>query len=253
MNKSKPETMFGKPVEGSFEIYLKQKELEKSKVETPQIIQTPTIDNNLEFWTIPNVNYRGNTQSYELSKNLLPAKTQSQFASDYQTAITNNQFHSADMRLYHAIFNEVYNQRNSPDSEEIRAFLNESLRNNWLTTLTRIQYQPKGKDIVIHNYNTSDEYKLEEKIVGPDRSIEQSDDSALKTLTGMESAKLNQIYQWINNTNGFIWRVNSKPNNIEERVARLNADSVRFNLYCYWYPDGASASLGVRRSKKISP
>ena len=109
-----PEYLFGHKVEGSLERVLK-------KQPPKQIILSSD-----DFWTISNVGYRNKTESYDLSKTLLPAMNQGD-ASKY----SQDNFHTPDMPLYHAIFKSLYDQRNAPESETARKFLQEEMRIKW--------------------------------------------------------------------------------------------------------------------------
>ena len=226
-------------------------EIAQALLEAPRMTSEFHPKDNSEFWIIPKVNYRSKTENYELSRKLLPAQTQDQFALSYDAAVLNNQFHSLDMILMHAILDSLHLQKDSlPYAEEARAFIRESIRGNPITALTRIIYTPSGKDKVIHNYNTKEKYSLDEHIVGKDGFINPADNDALKAITGLGSSRLNEIYQWINNANCHIWRVNSKPESISERAVWFDADSGRVSLYCYRSPDDLYFSFGVRRSQK---
>jgi hypothetical protein len=139
----------------------------------------------------------------------------------------------------------------------MRTTLKELSRANWLMTLTRIKYAPKGKDTVIHNFGLKDKYDLQEDFMGADGELPAgSPVSVYQTLLGTQSnlKKIKGVFDWLNDTNSnYIWRVNSKPSSIDERVARFFADSVGAGFNCNGDPSGSGSSLGVRFSgaKKI--
>ncbi|MFA5174467.1 MAG: hypothetical protein WC438_04775 [Candidatus Pacearchaeota archaeon] len=213
-----------------------------------------SIINVGDYWTIPNVSYRNGIHTFDLSKTLLEngqAKTQEQWAEYRKIAQPKAEFYTGDMPLYHAVFTALFEQKDNPQfkqiAEEARQFIQNSMRQKCPITLTRIAYQPRGKDKIIHNYKTNEQYELEEKIIGPDRLIESGDCLALKSLLGNgDINKINSVYQWINQTNAYLWRLNEKPKNVDERVARFNALSDGVDLDCYGVPEDADASLGVR-------
>ena len=68
--------------------------------------------------------------------------------------------------------------------------------------------------------------------MGSDGYIEDiSDKNVLKLFLGTNDIEqINIISQWFNNTNMSLWRLNSKPKQVEERVARFNAYSSRLDL-----------------------
>src|SRR3989344_4184184 len=198
------------------------------------------IKSTEDYWQIPGVEYRGETSMYDLSKTPLPSKTQEEHANQRKIAMQNNDFYLADMPLDHAIFTAACKQPNSKQKEEIRRFIQEQIRSKYPMTLTRIAFSPRGKDKIIHNFGTNEQYNLEEDIVGPDREIKSEDRNALNALLGTDNIhEINEVYNWINNTPTSIWRVNQKPEQIEERVAGFSANSDRFYLSCGGYPQGS--------------
>ena len=236
-----PKYLMGRPVDE----WLKE-DRKKSQPEK-QAPLNPNLESKIDSWKISNVNYRNNTYVVDLAKELLPAKTQDAHAQHRKQAQPKGDFYVGDMSLYHSLFTALYNQKGNPQTEEIRAFIQKQMRATWLVTLTRIAYQPNGKDKIIHNYNTKDKYELQENIIGPDRAITNKDSSALKSILGSgDISQIKEVYNWINQTPSWIWRVNSSPNQIDERVARFLACSDWASLSCDRNPDGTVSALGVR-------
>ena len=206
-----------------------------------------------DFWSVPGVEYRNGIYRINLAKQLLNngnAKTQEQWIEYYKQAKQRGEFYTGDMPLYHALFTALYKQKDNlqkkSEIEEAREFIQKQMRKKWLTTLTRIAYQPNGKDKVMHNYKTSEQYELEENIVGKDRFIESGDRNTLKALLLTDNIQeINSIYQWLNQTKTYLLRLNSKPENVVERVARFDASSVRTRLNG-WDPENSDSSLGVQ-------
>ena len=212
------------------------------------------INSTADYWNIEGVNYKNKFYSVQLAKSLLDngnAKTQAQWAEYSVLAKQNGSFYTGDMPLYHAVFTSLFKQKDNSKSkkeiEEARAFIQKQMREKYLMTLTRIPYQPIGKDKIIHNYRTNEEYELNEDIVGPDREIITGDKKALTAILGTDDIdEIKSVYKWINQTPAWIWRVNSKPKNINERVAWFVAGTGRAVLNCDRVPDYSDASLGVR-------
>jgi hypothetical protein len=231
----------------------KPKKPKENQKEKQTIQQDPQIISSEDYWTISGVNYRKGIYSVNLMKSLLDGgnkKTQYDWAEYSRTAQENNLPYTADMPLHHSVIKTAYEQRDHPDfkqtAEEIRQFIHKTFREGWPTTLTRIAYQPNGKDKIIHNYSMPNEYSLDELIVGPDREIEGRDKNALKAILGTDNLKeIQDIYQWLNQTPTWIWRVDDKPINIDERVAWFGAGSNRTVLGCDRYPSDQDSSLGV--------
>ena len=204
---------------------------------------------NQDFWTIP-LNQNKKIIQIDLLKTLLDNKT-SRTQEQWSEYTRNNEFGVASMPLYHALFKSLY-QGNHPNKEEIRLFLKKSIRNNYLQTLTRIEYNPKPKDKVIHNYRLNSQYQVLENIIGPDRNITKDDSFALKAL--IEDDKINEInkvYKWLNETDTYLLRVNSRPFIKDVREAGFSAYSGGVSFGCNRNPSSSYPALGVRAREKI--
>ncbi|MEK6820585.1 MAG: hypothetical protein AABX71_02630 [Nanoarchaeota archaeon] len=246
-----PKIFAGKPIEGAMERALAGLEkTSKPKAKSHSKNSDAVISSIADCWQIQGVNYRNNIIRVDLAKQLLDsgkAKTQDRWAEYRNIAEPKGDFYTGDMPLYHAVFTALFNQKDKSESEEAKQFIQKSMREKWLMTLTRPAYQPKGKDKIIHNYNTNDFYPLEETIVGPDRKIAKADSLALKNILGTGNIKeIKDIYKWLNDTDTYLYRLNSKPSKVDERVAWFGAGSGRLGLYCDRYPDFSISSLGVR-------
>ncbi len=246
MNIKIPKTFAGKPIKGAIKRVLAKSEKTNKTPKNENKNSDINIQSIDDYWQIQGVNYMNEIKTINLAQQLLPNMTQDKHAEYREQAISKGEFYTGDMPLYHAVFTALFNQKDKPESEQARQFIKKSMREKWLMTLTRIAYQPRGKDKIIHNYNTKDEYSLEENIVGEDRFIEDADRSALKALLGTDNIQeIKDIYNWINGTDTYIWRINSKPNKVDERVTRFDAGSGRADLACGRGPDGGDPSLGV--------
>ena len=206
-----------------------------------------------DFWRINNVFYRNVNCTIDLAKVLLDngsSKTQSKWIEYSRQAKAKGDFYVGDMPLYHAVFTAL-SKTQSKDAEEAKEFIRSQMRSKWLMTLTRIKYMPKEKDEAIHNFGMDDEYTLKGVIVGQNGFIESGDSDCLEALLGTGNiSEINKVYQWLNGTNVHIWRLNSKPKNIDERVAGFNAYSGRADHDCDEVPGYSVSSLGVR---KVAP
>lgn len=200
-----------------------------------------------DFWEVPNIHYRGNTLTADLSKKLLPARTQKQHA-EHRNPTGENDFVTMDMPFYIAMFNSLFEQRNSlAYAGQARDFIQETIRKKFPITLTRIGYPQRGKDKVTHNYGTTDEYCVGANIVGPDRIIQKEDREATNAVLGTRDiCRLHKIFNWLNKTDLSIYRLNEKPQELTECVARLGANPGSARVDCYRHLGIAIASLGVR-------
>ena len=210
--------------------------METETKESGIIYESPVLTWQAEKrFVIPNVSYRGQTGTYRLFENMTRAWNQEQLAELYETEKQKGNPIPTDAPLIWAIATSAYNFRNqNPQaSEKLRQFLRQGM-SEYPNTLTRIVYAPEGSDKIIHNYRTSDEYSIDEKVVGPDGWFSEiPDKKVLESLLGTQDvSQINQVSQWINRTNSYLWRLNSKPKEKDERVARFVAGDGRFVLGC---------------------
>ena len=218
--------------------------------EEPKTKTNSDIINLSDFWRIENVNYRGKIGDYELLKTLLDngnAKTQDEWVEYSKITKPQGDFYVGDMPLYHSIFTAL-SRLDNPDAEQAREFIKKEIRAKYPMTLTRIKYSPKEKDEVINNFKMNDEYKIQANFVGKDGFIKDvQDKDYLNAILGTDNiAEINEVYQKINQTDAYIWRVNKKPKSIDERVARFLAYSGGVGLDCNWYPAYCNSAFGVR-------
>ncbi|MEN9625968.1 MAG: hypothetical protein RL557_296 [archaeon] len=210
-----------------------------------RIIYTPPSEGS---WKIPDVLYRGERCTYELFERMTPSLNQDKLSELYNKEKNAGNPHPTDMPLLWAIATQAYELREEEGSERLRAFLRDGIR-KWPNTLTRIAYTSEGEDRVIHNYKTSDEYSLAENIVGSDGFISEiPDSSVLETILGAKDVqKINAVSQYLNGTPTYLWRVNAKPKQKDERVARFYADGDWLDLYCVRRVDIEDAAFRVLR------
>ena len=194
------------------------------------------------YWVIPS-----EKQIWHLAGTLNPSMTQDELAK-YSSQ---EGFHALSVPDHFELFQAMYDLRNNGgEIEKARRFVKGSMRNNFLNTLTRLQYASKGKDKIIHNYKTSSERKLKTGLVGADGLVK--DVLSLEVslaLTGKKPEEIEEILSYINKTPAYIWRVNSKPSETDERVAWFDAGSDGAGLYCVRYPSYRDGSLGVREAR----
>ena len=192
------------------------------------------------YWVIPTEN-----GDLHLAQELIPAMTQDNLA----TFVSPEGFRALSMKDYVGkAFAGLYDLRNKgSDAESAMQFVRSTLRNKFPNTLTRIRYTPSGKDKVIHNYGTPDHKTIGVNFVGDDGDItEVLSLKACLALTGRKPEEVAEIMRYINGTDSFMWRLNSKPSSVDERVAWFGAGSDRAVLYCDRDPTYSDSSLGVR-------
>lgn len=209
------------------------------------------LENHRDFWRIHGVNYRDSIQPVDLSKKLLRPMTQNESIIYSINALQNNRFRAASMPLYHSVFTSLFRNirsKKGKDIEKIRKFLYESI-NNFISTLTRVEYNPSGIDKIIHNCNIPGQYEIAGNFVGPDEFVKNTSNQAVyKALLGTDDTQeINEIYKWICGNNPFLWRVNHRPENQDICVAGFGASSGA-DLWCCGDPRDSDSALGVRDS-----
>ena len=92
------------------------------------------------------------------------------------------------------------------------------------------------------------QYEMQEEFIGPDGFVRdlQTSRVAFKALLGTENMQeIQDVYTWFTGVPPYLWRVNSKPREKDERVAGFFAGSDRANLDCVRDPLDSGAGLGV--------
>ena len=211
-----------------------------------------SLKDKTDFYEIKGVHYNNGICRVNLSKTLLPSRTQEEHAEHRMNAKP-NEFYLADISLYYALFTELFSNRDSPYKpkiEEARQFIKKSMLEHWLTTLTRVQYNPNGNDMIIHNYGQKD--RREDNLntfIGPNGEITKisNAEKPLQLLlnTSQDVNEINSIYSWLADVNAYLYRLNSTPSKTDERVAGLCADSGRVYLDCLRGPSNLDGGFGV--------
>ncbi len=213
----------------------------------------PLNENLQNFWTIENVNYRNKIYEVDLLKTFLDnrnRKTQDDWVEFSKQAQKNNDFYVGDMPLYHSVFTRLYDLKDKPETNKIRSFLKKQLFeiNLSFITLTRIKYQSKGFDKIIHNYNMPDEYLIEDDFVGSDEDVKDAKNKMnyKSLLDSSDSRKINLVYNWIAGEDIRLLRLTKKPKKEEERIAYFGNQYNWIYLNCWRHPSRNLSALGVR-------
>jgi hypothetical protein len=246
-----PTSFMGRDIREAYERVMNEKEPESPIVP----IVNPTFQSNLDFWTIENVQYRNEIFKVDLLKTLLDngnLKIQDEWSEYSKTAKQSGSFYVGDFPMYHSLFTSLFKLKDNPRIEEIRSFLQEQFKAKWLTTLTRINYNSKGNDKIIHHYKMLDEYSIQDSFVGPDECVKDSKNKTnYKSLLNSDNLQeINAVYNWITGKDAYLWRINSKPASLDERVAWFGAVSGGADLYCARSPSSQCSALGVRAAKQ---
>ena len=211
------------------------------------------IEDLTGFWRVHGVDYRNSTHTVDLQKALLDggtAKTQDEWAEYSRQAKVQGEFYVGDLPLYHSLFTALFRNKDGDGketAEQARSFLQKEFFDKWLMTLTRITYAPGG-DKIEHNYGMPDKYTLDRQIIGPDEYAKDAvNGDVYEAILGAgNTAEIQEVYKWITGKDAYLWRVNSKPEKEEVRVAGFDAISDGAYLNCNRNPRLSNSALGVR-------
>lgn len=205
-----------------------------------------------KFWDIPGVSYRGETGTYRIFEKMTSAMTQDKLAEMYETEKIKGNPYPVDSVLHFAICNQAYNlnlrNKDKGEAEQLRVAFQRGIQ-KFPNTLSRVVYSSLEKAKIIHNYNTSDAYSIDAKVVGDMDFIKDvKGKNSLKHLLGKKRVReINNVFQWINNTPGYFWRLGSKPDETDERVIRFKSLFDMLIVNASGYPHDESPAFRVLR------
>ena len=183
---------------------------------------------------IPGVSYRGNRIDCLLFEEMTPPMSQDNLIEFYEREKQAGNPLPTDAPLIWAIATRAYELRdeNSEEGGRLQSFFRKDIR-RYPNTLTRIHYSP-GDDSILHNVGTSEEYTSKGRVVGPDNWVDNIPDKDIleRVLGTQDVEQINAVSQHINGTNAYIRRLNSKPKQLDKRVARFSAYDDRLVLGC---------------------
>lgn len=211
---------------------------------------TASLEDRADHWRVEDVVYRDGVYSVDLAKKLLPARTQDEHARHAREARQTNDFHAAEAPLYHSVFTTIFRNHDSQQQAIREQIRSRAFFNRWLMTLTKIIYTPTGQDTVIHNVGLPDQYEVNENITGPNEWLNwrSNTDKLYRALLGTEGISgIREVYMWIARKEyTYLWRLDHKSTNNDERVVGFYTDRQRVGLNCKGKLSYICASLGVR-------
>lgn len=214
-----------------------------------------SLENRADSWITNGVEYRNGIYTVDLSKSLLPAGTINEHAQRAQEAMPKGEYHAPDFPLFHSLINTWHQNREGPFKSKIelaRSSLADLIKDEWLAMLTIARYNPSGDAIFIHNHNQTDAYQnTATNFEGPDGDITTTANvqGFLNALlsTAKNPQEISEVYSWFRNLPSYLWRINSKPDNTEERVARFYAARNWSCFGCIRLVDNSNPALGVKK------
>lgn len=171
----------------------------------------------------------------------------------------NREFQLPSLLAYTATVQGLHQHQNGAQKKlvgKVRSMLQKDMRDYCMLTSSRILYNPSSPDKIIHGYGTGKEISFEADFVSANQWVSKNiSDLELKSLFGTSDAdKIVQAYNWFSEKNLYLWRVNSRPEVLTEKVVWLNISSDRFNLNYYIIPFyNLCRSRGVQVSRCEAP
>ncbi len=186
-------------------------------------------------------------RTWHLSTTLNPAMPQ-RLLAEYVSP--DGGFHALSLKDHFAFFQAMYDLRSKGgDIERARQFVADSMKNRYKLTLTRARHVPQGSDLIIHNYKTSSEERLEANLVGKYGQV--IDVLPLETslaLTGKTPEEIEEILKYFSDRQALLLGFGSKPYQMYDSVFTLvNHTKMGNILGCNTDPSvDYFDSLGVR-------
>ncbi|MBT3404643.1 hypothetical protein HN832_03105 [archaeon] len=227
---------------------LKPEVREEEERNVPQTIEAEA------YFTIPNVEDRGEISTYRLMKQMTPSMNQDALAEYSERGKRNGNPYACASNTLWAIFEASTKLEGKINPEEYHNLI--QFIQSWMrqspNTLSRIVYMPEGEqDKVIHNYGTSDEYTLEGDLVGRSSwigDIPPHETQSLSLVLGTNDIqRLDRISQKLIKSPTYLWRFNSRPREKYVGVVRLGNDSRRIILACQRDPRAEDLAFRVMK------
>ena len=191
------------------------------------------------YWTIQNVQHRGERLTVELLDGLLPAMTQEQAGAHARA--NPDRFRVWELPMYFAVFRALEQQQTQPGVSAPVKFIRKSAQYYWLQTLTAIDYMSKGKDVITHGIGTEKPYSQEVDAVGPSGQITQEDSAYLKALVGTGDVEnIKRVLKFIYDAPVCAWGIDALE------VGRSAVGIHAYYLSCVRNPQYSYPALGVR-------
>jgi len=179
---------------------------------------------------ITGVLYQGQNATYEIYDKLTKPMTLQELSEYSMSEKEKGNPYVPNSQELWAIFTAIANSENS----QLISRVQQNLRNNWIRTLSGIDWYSNGYARVIHNIGTPDSYSIQRGLIEENGWISKTNSKKLlENVLRINNVKeVNSVSQKINNTNMYQWRVNSKPNEKIRTGVDFDAVSVRLGLSC---------------------
>ena len=201
-----------------------------------------SIEKLADGYRIAGIECGNNYYDKELSTELLPAQIQDVHAERARNAKP-NEFRACSAPLIYAIFKTLYenrdNEKYSVTIEEARNFLQKTFQENFLITLSRVQYNPQGLDWITQDYKQRTKDEKQAKLFGSDGLITKPEanlQDCCQAILGTKDDvnKIDAVFKWATNKNSCVYRINHTPQSTDTRIVLLGVNHV---------PDGSEIFL----------
>lgn len=201
------------------------------------------------FYRIHAVPIKGIISTVDIQTELFPHRTQDEHAKFSKEALSNGGFSYLSVPQIRTLTNLLRLNKNNKGVDEIRKFLREIHRKNWLINSSRIDYMPSGEDVITHNYGLDNQYNIKIAFLGPDEFIiNTSNPQGYQALfdTKDNIKEINKDFRFLNGTDLYAWKVNQRPPSKDTRVVWLFAGLYGFGVSCGGDPQCSVPALGGR-------
>lgn len=196
----------------------------------------------------------GPDEVYVVSKELLPSRSLEEHAKQARNAAS-DEYHASTAPEIYDISSVLFSHKDCPGVKDVQVFLRRLFTNFVLSTLSRVEWNPRGKDTVIHRYGQNAHYSVRQNLVGPDGFIVDKSvrakglvQAVFDTSNGVK--QVDDIFYWLTEKHVYEFRCNDKP---EQKYVRVVALGVVNDDYFYIDANDlindCRPALGVRRAK----
>jgi len=230
----------------------------KQLIAGERVVQTPTgratfkLEERVGSYVVSGILHRGQTYTWEVKTDELlgekEPKTLDEWIQHNEKAREMNEFGVLSAPQYHSLFSALYEHRNDEQHkyaiEQLRCELNSKLIGMLICTMSKVNYVPQGLDTVTHNIGMTDEYTSQHYVAGGIDFLTMLQDGSVysEAIVGDNySSKVNEIYEWLSGKKAYVYRVNNKLEQVDERMVALGV------YYYDWFSLDAICNLGHNR------
>jgi len=229
----------------------------ENKIEPKKAAAKTTSKENSEFsieerddrYVISPIEYRNGIYEVSWSKELLDGRD-SHNQDGWIKILENSKWSMPSYPLCHATFAALFLEKDGPLKDKIQDIqylfsVHFWPSQHWITTSTRIEYMPYGKDKIIHDYGFPSEWKLDADIVGTQGYIDGDfiDANCIEALFGTRDVgEVEKVYEWVSGKKPYLYRLNKRP---------INTKDVRALEFCFhdhdWFGINLLGDIGFYR------